>query len=58
VGKGGPSLGHGCTHVRPITVAKRSNLVVGKIIVRSEYKYHMLGVWVFDFAQQDGKGGE
>jgi len=23
-------------------------------MVRSEYKHHMLGVWVFDFAQQDG----
>jgi hypothetical protein len=38
-------------------VAKRSNLVC-KTTVRSEYKYHTLGVWVFDFAQQDGKGGE
>ena len=44
-------------YVHPITVAKRSNLV-GKIMVRSEYKYHTLGVWVFDFAQKDGKGGE
>jgi hypothetical protein len=26
-------------------------------MVRSEYKYHTLMVWVFDFAQQDGKGG-
>jgi len=43
--------------VHPITVAKRSNSI-GKIMVRSENKYHVLGVWVFDFAQQDGKGGE
>jgi hypothetical protein len=55
--RGGPSIGHGCTHVHPVSVAKRSNLV-GKIMVRSEYKYHTLRVWVFDFAQQDGKGGE
>jgi hypothetical protein len=27
-------------------------------MVRSEYKYHTLGVWVFDFAQHDGKGGQ
>ena len=26
-------------------------------MVRSEYKYHMLRVWVFDFAQQDGREG-
>jgi hypothetical protein len=41
---------------RGITVAKRSNLV-GKIMVRFEYKYHTLEVWVFDFVQRDGKGG-
>jgi hypothetical protein len=55
--RGGPSIGHGCTHVHPITVANRSNLA-GKIMVRSEYKYHTLGFWVFDFAKRYGKGGE
>jgi len=32
--------------------------LVGKIHGRSEYKQHTLGVWVFDFAQQDRKGKE
>ena len=52
VHRSGPSIGHG-----HILLQKRSNLV-GKIMVRSEYKYHTLGLWVFDFAPQDGKGGE
>ena len=46
-----------CPLPRMAAVAKRSNLV-GKIMVRSEYKHHMLGVRVFDFAQHDGEGGE
>jgi len=27
-------------------------------MVRSENKYLMLGIWVFDFVQRDGKGRE
>ena len=26
--------------------------------VRSQYKYHTLGVWMLDFALQEGKGRE
>jgi hypothetical protein len=48
--RGGPNIGHGRTHVHPITVAKRSNFSRYKIMIRSEYKYPTLGVWVFDFA--------
>ena len=34
---------------------KRSNLV-DEIMVRSEYKYHTLGVWVFISCSSEGRG--
>jgi hypothetical protein len=40
---------------KSVSATSQTNmLLVGK----SEYKYHTLGVWVFEFAQQDGKRGE
>lgn len=45
-----------CTCTPQQSLHEESNLG-GEIMVRSEYKYRTLGVWVINFAQQSEKGG-